>query len=410
MERLQEFSDEPLLKSSLWETSPVDCPPESSKFINAVVGLVPRPAETPESLLAKLQALEREFGRAPKQQLNEPRPLDLDLIAFQGQRRATAGLILPHPRAHLRRFVLQPLAEIAPELTLPGQELAVSQLLVRLASGESIRRIRLVAAAGKGNRQTMNLTKVTAETIRAMKGRERIAALTAYDFAMARLLDEAGIPLILVGDSLGMVVLGYADTTFVTMDEMEHHVRAVARSQPRALLGADLPYHSYQTVEGAVANARRLVAAGAEVVKAEGGRAIASQVRAIIAAGIPFLGHLGMLPQSVREEGGYHVKGKSESEHQALLADAEALVAAGAFAIILELVTPPVAREITEKIPIPTIGIGSGPHCDGGILVTPDLLGTSPDYIPRHAKPKAMFAEQMKSVILDWKETIGREQ
>ncbi len=410
MERLQEFSDEPLLKSSLWKTSPVDCPRESPKFINAVVGLVPRPAETPESLLAKLQALERELGRAPKQQLNEPRPLDLDLIAFRTETRTIRELSLPHPRAHLRRFVLQPLAEIAPELTLPGQKLAVSQLLARLESAESVSQIRLVAAAGKGNRWTMNLTKVTAETIRAMKGQERVAALTAYDFAMARLLDEAGIPLILVGDSLGMVVLGYADTTFVTMEEMEHHVRAAARAQPRALLGADLPYRSCQTVESAVANARRLVAAGAEVVKAEGGRAIIGQIRAIIAAGIPFLGHLGMLPQGVREEGGYHVKGKSELERQALLADADALVEAGAFAVILELVTPPVAREITEKIPIPTIGIGSGPHCDGRILVTTDLLGTSPDYIPRHAKPKVLFAEQMKSVILDWKETLGRER
>ncbi|MBI4324320.1 MAG: 2-amino-4-hydroxy-6-hydroxymethyldihydropteridine diphosphokinase [Chloroflexi bacterium] len=152
MERLQEFSDEPLLKSSLWETSPVDCPPGSPKFINAVVGLVPRPAETPETMLAKLQALERAFGRAPKQQLNEPRPLDLDLIAFQGERRTAAELILPHPRAYLRRFVLQPLAEIAPELTLPGQELPVCQLLASMESAECVRRIRLVAAAGKGNR------------------------------------------------------------------------------------------------------------------------------------------------------------------------------------------------------------------------------------------------------------------
>src|SRR5512137_939096 len=195
----------------------------------------------------------------------------------------------------------------------------------------------------------MTATKVTADTIRAMRSRgEKIAALTAYDFPMTRLLDEAGIPLILVGDSLGMVVLGYPDTTHVTMSEMEHHVRAAARAKPRALLAADLPYHAYETVADAVANARRLVAAGAEAVKAEGGREILEQVRAIVASGIPFLGHLGMLPQHVLDEGGYHVKGKKEPEHLALLADAHALTTAGAFAIVLELVTALVARELTQ--------------------------------------------------------------
>ena len=200
----------------------------------------------------------------------------------------------------------------------------------------------------------MNSGKITADTIRAMKARgEKIAALTAYDFPMAKLLDETGIPLILVGDSLGMVVLGYPDTTHVTMAEMEHHVRAAARAKPRALLGADLPYRSYETVATALTNAKRLVAAGAEFVKAEGGREYLPQVRAIISAGIPFCGHLGMLPQNVLEEGGYHVKGKTEAEHQALLEDAQALADAGAFAIVLELVTPPVAKEITRPFPFP---------------------------------------------------------
>lgn len=250
-------------------------------------------------------------------------------------------------------------------------------------------------------------TKITAETIRAMKGREKIAALTAYDYPMARMLDEAGVPLILVGDSLGMVVLGYPDTTQVTMADMEHHTRAAARANPRALLAADMPYHSWDTPETAVANARRLLAAGAEAVKAEGGRAIIKQVEAIVAAGIPFLGHLGMLPQSVREEGGYHVKGKTEAEHQALLADAEALVQAGAFAVVLELVTPPVAAELTRHIPIPTIGIGSGNACDGQILVITDLLGTSPDYIPKHVKTCAHLAEPMRAMIGEWMRSVA---
>jgi 3-methyl-2-oxobutanoate hydroxymethyltransferase len=242
--------------------------------------------------------------------------------------------------------------------------------------------------------------------IQGMKGRERIAALTAYDFPTAKLLDETGIPLILVGDSLGMVVLGHPDTTHVTMTEMEHHVRAAARAKPRALLAADLPFHSYETAETALANSRRLVAAGAEAVKAEGGRSILPQVQAILAAGIPFLGHLGMLPQHIHEEGCYHIKGQREDEHQALLADAVALAEAGAFAIVLELVTPPVAKEITEQIPIPTIGIGSGPDCDGQILVTHDLVGTYPWFTPKHVKPRLNAAELMRGAVEEWRKSL----
>ncbi len=249
----------------------------------------------------------------------------------------------------------------------------------------------------------MNPGKITPETIRAMKARgQRIAALTAYDFPMTRLLDQAGVPFILVGDSLGMVVLGYPDTTHVTMAEMEHHVRAAARARPQALLVADMPYRSYETPEQALANARRLLAAGAEAVKAEGGRRILPQVRAIVEAGIPFCGHLGMLPQQVHEEGGYRVKGKTESEREALLADAEALAAAGAFAIVLELVTAPVAAEITRRVPVPTIGIGSGPDCDGQILVTPDLLGMLPWFNLKHVKPRLNAAEQIRAVVAGW--------
>ena len=255
----------------------------------------------------------------------------------------------------------------------------------------------------------MTGTKVTAESLRAMKARgEKIAALTAYDFPMGRLLDEAGIPLLLVGDSLGMVVLGYPDTTHVTMAEMEHHVRAVARAKPQALLAADMPYRSYETVESAVANAKRLVAAGAEAVKAEGGREIIDQVRAIVGGGIPFLGHLGMLPQHVVEEGGYHVKGKTEPEQQALLADAEALAGAGAFAVVLELVAPLVAKGVTQRIPIPTIGIGAGQHCDGQILVTQDLLGLLPWYDLKHVKPRLNAGEQIRKVVKEWKETVTK--
>ena len=253
----------------------------------------------------------------------------------------------------------------------------------------------------------MNPPKITAVAIRAMKVRgEKIAALTAYDFPMTKLLDEAGIPLILVGDSLGMVVLGYPDTTHVTMAEMEHHVRAAARAKPRALLGADLPYRSYETAAAAVTNAKKLAAAGAEFVKAEGGREIIEPVCAIVSAGIPFCGHLGMLPQHVLEEGGYHVKGKNEPEHQALLEDAKALADAGAFAIVLELVTTPVAKEITARMPIPTIGIGSGDDCDGQILVTHDLIGLFPWFTPRFVKPRAACAAEIKTVVAAWKNSV----
>jgi len=250
--------------------------------------------------------------------------------------------------------------------------------------------------------------KITVETIRAMKSRgEKIAALTAYDFPMTKLLDEAGIPFIHVGDSLGMVVLGYPDTTHVTMAEMEHHMRAAGRAKPHALLGADMPYRSYETPADAVKNAKRLAAAGAEFVKAEGGREIIEQVRAIIAAGIPFCGHLGMLPQHVVEEGGYRVKGKKETEQQALLEDAQALAEAGAFAIVLELVTPSFAGEITRRLPIPTLSIGSGPDCDGQILVTYDLVGLFPWFTPRFVKPRTSCAAEIKAAVIAWKNSLG---
>ena len=248
--------------------------------------------------------------------------------------------------------------------------------------------------------------KITPNQIQALKGREKIAALTAYDYPMTRLLDESGVPFLLVGDSLGMVVLGYPDTTHVTMEDMEHHVRAAARARPRALLGADLPYRSCDTPAAAVANAQRLAAAGAEAVKAEGGRRILESVRAIVAEGIPYIGHLGMLPQSVLEEGGYRIKGKTAEQRAALIADAEALAGGGAVAIVLELVTPTVAKEITQRVAIPTLGIGSGSGCDGQILVTPDLLGTFPWFTPRFIKPHLNAAEQMRAVIQQWMRSL----
>ena len=254
----------------------------------------------------------------------------------------------------------------------------------------------------------MNSAKITPATVLAMKARrERIAALTAYDYPTAKLLDECGVPLLLVGDSLGMVVLGYPDTTHVTMAEMEHHTRAATRAQPDALIGADLPFHAYETPEAAISNAKQLVAAGAEYVKAEGGREILSQVQAIIAADIPFVGHLGMLPQHILEEGGkYRIKGRDDAGHAKLLDDAAALAEAGAFAVVLELVTPPVAKEITERFPFATIGIGSGPDCDGQILVTHDLIGTFPWFTPKFVQPKLAAAAQIREAVQAWKREL----
>ncbi len=254
----------------------------------------------------------------------------------------------------------------------------------------------------------MSSPKITPATLQAMKANgEKIAALTAYDYPMARLLDECGVPLLLVGDSLGMVVLGYPNTTLVTMAEMEHHTRAATRAQPRALIGADLPFQAYATPAQALANAQRLVAAGAEYVKAEGGREILPQMRAIISAGIPFIGHIGMLPQHVLEEGGkYRIKGRDDAGHIKLLDDATALAEAGAFAVVLELVTPEVAKEITNQFPFATIGIGSGADCDGQILVTPDLIGTYPWFTPKFVKPRLQGAAQMSQAIRDWKATL----
>jgi 3-methyl-2-oxobutanoate hydroxymethyltransferase len=235
------------------------------------------------------------------------------------------------------------------------------------------------------------------QDFRELKRRgEKITALTAYDYPTARLLDESGIEIILVGDSLGMVVLGYEDTTEVTLDEMAHHTRAAARGVKRALLVGDLPIHTYENPAQAVASARALTEAGAHAVKLEGGASHVAQIEAIIAEGIPVIGHIGMLPQSVREEGGYKVKGRTPTEADALLADAAAVEKTGAFAVVLEIVAAETAGRITEALAIPTIGIGSGSHCDGQILVTHDLIGLFPWFTPKFVSPEARVADDIR--------------
>jgi 3-methyl-2-oxobutanoate hydroxymethyltransferase len=251
--------------------------------------------------------------------------------------------------------------------------------------------------------------KITVEWIRNAKKRgEKLPTLTAYDYPTARLLDEAGIPLILVGDSLGMVVLGYPDTTHVTLDEIRHHTAAVARAKPRALVVADLPFRTYDTPEDAVKSARVLIAAGAEAVKLEGGVALTPQVAALRSAGIEVVGHIGMLPQSVKEVGGYKIKGKTGTESDQLLSDAIALEKAGVFAEVLELVQADVARKITAELGIPTIGIGSGKDCAGQILVSHDLIGLFPWFRPKFATARADVASAIRNAAEAYiKETIS---
>src|ERR1700736_319007 len=226
---------------------------------------------------------------------------------------------------------------------------------------------------------------------------EKITALTAYDYPAARLIDESGIDIILVGDSVGMVVLGYEDTTGVTLAEMLHHTRAVARAVKRAVLVADFPINTYDTPERAVATARALVGAGARAVKLEGGATHARRIEAIVQSGIPVMGHIGMLPQSVREEGGYRLKGRTQAEVEQLIHDAHAVEKAGAFAVVLEIVKADAAKQITNAIGIPTIGIGSGEHCDGQILVTHDLIGLFPWFTPKFVSPEAHVAEEIRN-------------
>lgn len=222
------------------------------------------------------------------------------------------------------------------------------------------------------------------------KGGKPISALTAYDYPTARLLDDAGIDLLLVGDSLGMVVLGFPDTTHVTMEHMLHHTASVARAKPKALIVSDLPIHTYDTPEQALANARRLVEAGAEAVKLEGGVRQADKVRVIVEAGIPVVGHLGMLPQRVVEEGGYRKKGKTPEQAEAIRQGAQAIIDAGVSAIVLESVVPQTAKWLTETLSVPLIGIGCGEDtCDGEIAVITDLIGSFPWFVPPFARPEA---------------------
>jgi 3-methyl-2-oxobutanoate hydroxymethyltransferase len=246
-----------------------------------------------------------------------------------------------------------------------------------------------------------NKVKWTATRIKAQKGKKKISCLTAYDYTQAKFVDEAGIELILVGDSLAMTVLGYADTLPVTMDEMLHHTRAVVRGVEQALVVADMPFMSYQvSADQAVFNAGRFLKdAGAGAVKIEGGAERVSLVKRLVKNGIPVLGHIGLTPQSIKETGGYKIQGKTTEAAEQLIADAKALAKAGVFALVLECVPEDLGKVITDAVCVPTIGIGAGRGCDGQILVVHDLLGMFTGKSPKLSKRYAEVGKAMKDAF-----------
>ncbi len=244
---------------------------------------------------------------------------------------------------------------------------------------------------------------------KAKENGEKLSMLTSYDYSTAKLVDEAGIHGILVGDSLGNVILGYEDTIPVTMEDMIHHGAAVARGAKNALVVIDMPFMSYQTgVRDALINAGRLMKeGGADAVKLEGGAEVVPQIEAIVSAGIPVMGHLGLTPQSINAFGGFKVQGKSEAAARKLLEDAKELEAAGAFSIVLECVPAKLAELVTKEISIPTIGIGAGAGCDGQILVYQDLLGMFSDFTPKFVKRYANIGELMKEAFASYKQEVA---
>jgi len=246
------------------------------------------------------------------------------------------------------------------------------------------------------------MARITINDIRDMKKRgEKIAMMTAYDYPSARLVEEGGADVILVGDTLGMVVLGYDSTVPVTMDDMIHHTKAVVRGSNRALVVGDMPFMSYQTGwQDAMLNAARFMKdAGCGAVKLEGGARSAETVKKLVEAGIPVMGHIGLTPQSVNQFGGFKVQGKTPAAAVQLMHDAQALEQAGAFAIVLELVPAPLAELLTERLSVPTIGIGAGVHCDGQVQVFHDLLGMYDAFVPKHAKRYAEAGAAIRDAV-----------
>jgi 3-methyl-2-oxobutanoate hydroxymethyltransferase len=247
--------------------------------------------------------------------------------------------------------------------------------------------------------------RVTITEIKEMKQKkEKIPMLTAYDYVTAKMVDEAGVPLVLVGDSLGMVILGYESTIPVTIEEMLHHTKAVVRGAKHALIVGDMPFMTYHTsVSDALYNAARFIQeGGAQAVKLEGGEVVVEKVKRLTDCGIPVMGHIGLTPQSIHQFGGFKVRGKTPKVAERLLKDAQILEEADAFSIVLECIPAPLSKLITQRVNIPTIGIGAGLDCDGQVQVISDILGLYTDFVPKHAKQYAKLAEEIKAAVLGY--------
>ena len=247
--------------------------------------------------------------------------------------------------------------------------------------------------------------RTTINQIRQMKeDGEKIVMLTAYDYSTAKIVDQVGIPLILVGDSLGMVVLGYENTIPVTMEDMLHHTNAVVRGTEQALIIGDMPFMTYHaSTEDALRNAARFIQeAGAQAVKLEGGVTVAEKVKRVVECGIPVMGHIGLTPQSVHQLGGHRLQGRAPEAAVAILEDARVLEEAGVFAIVLESIPAPLATLITERVSVPTIGIAAGPGCDGQVQIINDMLGSFTDFVPRHAKQYVKLSDIMLDAITEY--------
>jgi len=254
--------------------------------------------------------------------------------------------------------------------------------------------------------------RVTITDIKEMKQRkEKIPMLTAYDYVTAKMIDEAGVPLILVGDSLGMVILGYESTIPVTMEEMLHHTKAVVRGAKKALIVGDMPFMTYHTsISDALYNAAKFIQeGGAQAVKLEGGEIVCDKVRRLTECGIPVMGHIGLTPQSIHQLGGFKAQGKTPEVAKRLLQDACILEEAGAFSIVLECTPAPLSKLITQRVGIPTIGIGAGPDCDGQVQVISDILGLYTDFVPKHAKQYAKLAVEIKAAVAEYTAEVKSE-
>jgi len=385
-------------RSSFYRSAPVQA--SGDDYYNCALALETTLA--PFQLLRLCAAGENHFGRV-RSYRNAPRTLDIDILLYDQLSIRTEELIIPHPRLTERAFVLLPLLELDSDCEIP-QLGRVSTFLPAVASqrihkilDKDLSHFNLTNLASSSltliRRPNMNYLAetsrkaITVPYLQSMRGKgEKIAALTCYDASFAALLDQAGVDVLLIGDSLGNVIQGHTTTLPVTVDEIAYHTACVARSQPSALIVADLPFGSYATPTDAFTHATTLMRAGAQMVKLEGGVWLTDTVRFLVERSVPVCAHIGLTPQSVHTLGGFKVQGKTEAAAKQLLHDAQALQQAGAQLLVIEAVPAALGAQLTDSLAIPTIGIGAGPDCSGQVLVLYDLLGVSSGKRPRFAK------------------------